>query len=81
MTVLFGTAFPAVKTGLSFMPPLTFAASRSYVAAALLLVYVYTLGFTETANQRLFDVWLVGAAVYWLSQLYYKRQPSTEDHK
>jgi drug/metabolite transporter (DMT)-like permease len=40
VTLLFGTAFPAVKTGLSFIPPLLFAASRSYVAAALLLLYV-----------------------------------------
>ena len=40
VTLLFGTAFPAVKTGLSFIPPLLFAASRSYLAAALLLVYV-----------------------------------------
>lgn len=44
------------------------------VMVALLLIYIYTLGFTETTNQRLFDIWLVGAAVYWLSQLYYKRQ-------
>jgi len=29
-----------VKTGLSFIPPLLFAAARSYLAAALLLVYV-----------------------------------------
>lgn len=40
VTLLFGTAFPAVKTGLSFIPPLLFAAARSYLAAALLLVYV-----------------------------------------
>jgi len=40
VTVLFGTAFPAVKTGLSFIPPLLFAATRSYLAAALLLAYV-----------------------------------------
>ncbi|MFC5279033.1 DMT family transporter [Halorubrum rubrum] len=40
VTLLFGTAFPAVKTGLSFIPPLLFAATRSYLAAALLLVYV-----------------------------------------
>ena len=40
VTLLFGTAFPAVKTGLSFVPPLLFAATRSYLAAALLLVYV-----------------------------------------
>jgi drug/metabolite transporter (DMT)-like permease len=42
VTLLFGTAFPAVKTGLSFIPPLLFAATRSYLAAALLLVYVGT---------------------------------------
>jgi len=40
VTLLFGTAFPAVKTGLSFVPPLLFAAIRSYLAAALLLLYV-----------------------------------------
>lgn len=40
VTLLFGTAFPAVKTGLSFIPPLLFAATRSYLAAALLLAYV-----------------------------------------
>ncbi|MBX0297582.1 DMT family transporter [Haloarcula nitratireducens] len=40
VTLLFGTAFPAVKTGLSFIPPLLFAAARSYLAAALLLIYV-----------------------------------------
>jgi len=40
VTLLFGTAFPAVKTGLSFIPPLLFAASRSYLAAAILLTYV-----------------------------------------
>jgi drug/metabolite transporter (DMT)-like permease len=40
VTLLFGTAFPAVKTGLSFVPPLLFAATRSHLAAALLLVYV-----------------------------------------
>jgi hypothetical protein len=41
---------------------------------ALLLVWAYTFAFTETANQRLFDVWLLGALVYWVSQLYYSRQ-------
>ena len=40
VTLLFGTAFPAVKTGLSFIPPLIFAATRSYMAASLLLAYV-----------------------------------------
>ncbi|WP_232686166.1 DMT family transporter [Halobacterium zhouii] len=39
-TLLFGTAFPAVKTGLSFIPPLLFAASRNYLSALLLLAYV-----------------------------------------
>ena len=40
ITVIFGTGFPAVKAGLSFIPPLLFAASRSYLSAVLLLVYV-----------------------------------------
>lgn len=40
VALLFGTAFPAVKTGLAFIPPLLFAAVRSYLAAALLLAYV-----------------------------------------
>lgn len=40
VTLLFGTAFPAIKAGLSFIPPLLFAAARSYLAAVLLLAYV-----------------------------------------
>ena len=40
VTLLFGSGFPAVKTGLSFIPPLLFAATRSYLASAVLLVYV-----------------------------------------
>ncbi|WP_144797486.1 DMT family transporter [Halorubrum depositum] len=40
VTLLFGSGFPAVKTGLSFIPPLLFAAARSYLASAVLLVYV-----------------------------------------
>jgi drug/metabolite transporter (DMT)-like permease len=40
VTLVFGTGFPAVKTGLSFIPPLFFAAARSYLSAVLLLAYV-----------------------------------------
>jgi drug/metabolite transporter (DMT)-like permease len=40
VTVVFGTAFSAVKAGLSFIPPLLFAAARSYLSAVLLLAYV-----------------------------------------
>jgi drug/metabolite transporter (DMT)-like permease len=40
VTLLFGSGFPAVKAGLEFVPPLVFAAARSYLAAALLLGYV-----------------------------------------
>ncbi|MCU4728219.1 EamA family transporter [Halapricum hydrolyticum] len=40
VTFVFGTGFPAVKAGLSFIPPLFFAAARSYLSAVLLLVYV-----------------------------------------
>lgn len=41
VTLLFGTAFPAVKAGLDFFPPLLFVAARNYLAAALLLTYVW----------------------------------------
>jgi drug/metabolite transporter (DMT)-like permease len=40
VTLLFGTAFPAVKAGLDFFPPLLFVAARNYLAAVLLLAYV-----------------------------------------
>lgn len=41
VTLLFGTAFPAVKAGLDFFPPLLFVAARNYLAAVLLLTYVW----------------------------------------
>ncbi|MFB6200942.1 MAG: DMT family transporter [Halorhabdus sp.] len=40
VTLVFGTGFPAVKNRLSFIPPLFFAAARSYLSAVLLLAYV-----------------------------------------
>lgn len=39
VTLLFGTAFPAIEVGLTVLPPLLFAAVRYYVSAALLLTY------------------------------------------
>ncbi len=39
VTLIFGTAFPAVKAGLAFFPPLLFVAVRNYFAAVLLLAY------------------------------------------
>jgi uncharacterized membrane protein len=41
---------------------------------ALLFVWAYTVAFTDSGIQLLFDIWLLGALVYWVSQLYYKRQ-------
>jgi len=41
VTLVFGTAFPAVKAGLAFFPPLLFVAARNYLAATLLLTYVW----------------------------------------
>jgi len=41
ITLLFCTAFPAVKAGLDFFPPLLFVAARNYLAATLLLTYVW----------------------------------------
>ena len=40
VTLIFGTAFPAVKGGLDFFPPLLFASMRNYFAGLLLLAYV-----------------------------------------
>ncbi|AGN01376.1 dmt(drug/metabolite transporter) superfamily permease [Salinarchaeum sp. Harcht-Bsk1] len=40
VTLIFGTAFPAVKAGLAYFPPLLFASIRNYVAGLLLLAYV-----------------------------------------
>lgn len=39
MAVLFGGAFPAIKAGLDFFPPLLFATARYLLSAALLLGY------------------------------------------
>ncbi|WP_227374319.1 DMT family transporter [Haladaptatus halobius] len=39
VTVLFGTAFPAIEVGLAFLPPLLFAAARYYLSATVLLAY------------------------------------------
>ena len=41
VTLVFGTAFPAVKTGLAFFPPVLFVAARNYLAGVLLLAYVW----------------------------------------
>lgn len=63
VALLFGTAFPAVKTGLSFLPPLFFAAARNYLAAALLLTYVgTTMEYRYPRSQRDWVAVLSGGA-------------------
>lgn len=53
VTLVFGTGFPAVKAGLSFIPPLLFAASRSYLSAVLLLVYVSaTMEYSQPRSRQ-----------------------------
>lgn len=39
VTLLFGTAFPAIKAGLDFFPPLFFAAARYAISGLVLLSY------------------------------------------
>lgn len=39
VTLLFGTAFPAIKAGLAYLPPLLFAAARYALAAVVLVGY------------------------------------------
>lgn len=41
---------------------------------SLLLVWLYELAILGDPTQRLFDLLLLGALVYWLSQWYYSRQ-------
>jgi len=63
VTLVFGTAFPAVKTGLSDIPPLLFAAGRSYVAAAVLLVYVgATVEYRSPQSREDWQAVLAGGA-------------------
>ena len=52
VTLVFGTAFPAVKAGLDFFPPLLFVAVRNYLAAALLLTYVGLTGEYRVPRTR-----------------------------
>ncbi|WP_415379291.1 DMT family transporter [Halosimplex sp. TS25] len=52
VTVVYGTAFPAVKTGLDFLPPLLFVAARNYLAAVLLLGYVGLTAEYRTPRTR-----------------------------
>ena len=42
--LLFGGAFPAIKAGLDYFPPLLFAAIRYGLSAALLLGYAVATG-------------------------------------
>jgi len=61
ITLLFGTAFPAVKAGLDFYPPLLFVALRNYLAAALLLSYVgLTMEYRMPRTRRDLAAVLVG---------------------
>lgn len=56
ITVLFGGAFPAIKAGVSHVPPLLFAAVRYYLSGALLLLFALATGrdwLPETRNDRL----------------------------
>lgn len=46
VTVLFGTAFPAIEVGLRFLPPLLFASSRYAVSAVVLI------GFAAATTDR-----------------------------
>ena len=46
---------------------------------ALLLLWTYQFTTTGSADRILFDLWLFGAVVYLLSQVYYKRQIPSGD--
>lgn len=44
IVVLFGAAFPAIKVGIEYVPPLLLAAARYYLSGALLLGYAAATG-------------------------------------
>lgn len=46
---------------------------------ALLGVWLYQFAVVGEANQRLFDILLLGGLVYWVSQWYYRRQETGDD--
>lgn len=64
VTLLFGTAFPAIKAGLAYLPPLLFAAAR-YALAAVVLVG-YALATTDRWRPRTRREWaaVAGGGVF-----------------
>lgn len=52
ITLLFGGAFPSIKAGLDYLPPLLFAAVRYYVASALLLGFSVATGHRCVPRRR-----------------------------
>jgi drug/metabolite transporter (DMT)-like permease len=65
VTVLFGAAFPAIKTGLDFFPPLVLAAVRYSVSAVLLLGYaVARTGYWRPRSRRDLLAVLAGGTLF-----------------
>lgn len=60
VTLLFGTAFPAIKAGLAYLPPLLFAAARYGLAAVVLVGYAATT--TDRWRPRARREWMAVAA-------------------
>lgn len=60
--------------------PVMRAARNGFAVLMVALLLVWAYGFTTASgpNQRLFDLLLLGAFVYWVSQLYYSRQKQPE---
>ncbi|MFC7057498.1 hypothetical protein [Halovenus salina] len=60
--------------------PVMRAARNGFAVLMVALLALWAYGFTTEGGptQRLFDLLLLGAFVYWVSQLYYSRQASGE---
>lgn len=65
VTLLFGTAFPAITVGLSVLPPLLFAAARYAVSAVILLSYaVVTTDYWRPRSRRDWQAVAAGGALF-----------------
>lgn len=65
VTLLFGTAFPAIKAGLAVLPPLLFAAARYFLSAVLLLTYArVTIDYWRPRSRRDWLAVVAGGALF-----------------
>ena len=66
ITLLFGGAFPAIKAGLDYFPPLLFAAVRYGLSATLLLGYAVATGHEWLPRERGDRIAVLAGGVFFI---------------